>query len=155
MAVLMKFVQMTDKPIMELGGGFFSTPLLHWLCAEKRQKLVTYEDNHDFDGFLRSFVSRTHQIVYVDNWEQIDLRTNWGVAFIDHGPIKGMPSEPASRKASAVRLKDSVDYIILHDTNSQEYYDDEGFWSNFKYVYTWKWATPNTSVLSNFKEVSP
>lgn len=135
---------------MELGGGFFSTPLLHWLCSENRRKLVTYEDNHDFDGFLKSFTSRSHFIVYVNSWEDISLKDHWTIAFIDHGPVNGK-SEPESRKASAIRLKDNVDYLVLHDTNSKEY--DEEFWKNFKYVYHWTWATPNTSIVSNLKEI--
>ena len=43
--VLIKMVLMTDGPILELGTGFFSTPVLHWLCAEKKRKLVSYDSS--------------------------------------------------------------------------------------------------------------
>ena len=44
MPVIIKFIQATEGRVLELGAGLFSTPLLHWLCAEKGRKLYTYED---------------------------------------------------------------------------------------------------------------
>ncbi len=154
MGVLVKVEQMSEGPVLELGGGFFSTPLLHWLCAEKRRRIVTYEDNRFFDDFLKRFTSRTHSIVFIDNWDEFNLGEHWGMVFVDHDPVDGSDIA-ARRKYDTLRLKDKADYIVIHDTN---FFDKDGkwdndFWSNFKYVYHWTWATPNVSIVSNFKEI--
>jgi hypothetical protein len=148
--MLLKAVQMTDGAVLELGGGLFSTPLLHWLCSESRRKLITYESNRDFEKFLRTFFSRTHRIIFIDDWYKIDLRGHWSVAFIDHS--RGNEGVEG-RKKDALRLKDIADFIVLHDTNEKEYVRDKKFWSNFKYIYHWTWCTPNTSIVSNFYEI--
>jgi len=152
MKVLVHMVQATSGPIIEIGGGLFSTPLLHWLCAEERRKLVTYEDNQLFERFLASFVSRSHSIVMVNDWNQIDLKTHWSLAFVDHDPVNDLKNITKRRQEMILNLKGKADYIVIHDTNDKGYGTGE-FWNNFKYVYHWNYATPNTSVVSDFKDI--
>lgn len=144
MPMLIKTVQLTDGDVLELGGGYFSTPLLHWLCAESGRKLVTYESNYEYFKSLKAFQSRNHRIRFAEDWNKIDLSGFWSVAFIDHTQER--------RKIDAIRLKRNADYIVIHDTEKiEDYgYDDE-FWSNFEFRYDWTATTPHTSVLSNFK----
>jgi len=152
MMVLIRAVQMSTGPIVEIGGGLFSTPLLHWLCAEERRRLVTYEDNPDFAPFLKSFTSRSHTIHLIEDWHQIDLKTHWGLAFVDHDPINDLKNITKRRQEMVLQLKDKADYIVIHDSNDKGYGNGE-FWNNFKYVYHWTWATPNTSIVSDIKEI--
>lgn len=144
MPVLIKAVQMSQGPVLELGSGYFSTPLLHWLCAEKNRKLVTYEDDKEFFQFAYQFRSRNHKIIFVDDWGEIDIGQSWGVALIDH--------QKKRRDIEALRLKDNVDYLVLHDTNNPRYHHDR-VWPHFKEVYHWKFCTPWTSVVSNRKKL--
>jgi len=152
MPLLIKYVQKTSGPVAEFGGGFFSTPLLHWLCAEDRRELFTYDDNLDISSFLNGFSSRNHHIRYVKHWDEVDTKKKWDVLFIDHGVDCGLITEEA-RKQTAIRFKNSASYIIIHDTNEKEFTEDTAFWDNFKYKFHWRFATPNTSVVSNFYEV--
>ncbi len=147
MPMLIKILQMTNGSVMELGGGAFSTPLLHWLCAEKERELVTYENNLDYEKFLKTFVSKNHSIRFIKDWKDIDMQTHWSVVFIDHSPA-------IRRSIDAIRLKDKADYIILHDSNQDHGYGYENVWEHFKYRYDWKFATPNVTVVSNFRDLT-
>src|SRR3989344_623162 len=144
MPFLIRAIQMSEGPILELGAGIFSTPLLHWLCAEKRRRLFTYEDNKDFFEFARQFRSRNHRIISVDDWDKIDIEKNWSVVLVDHLIER--------RAIEALRLKDCADYIVLHDTNVPKYKYEE-VWPYFKEVKHWKFCTPWTSVVSNRKNL--
>jgi hypothetical protein len=141
MPMLIKTVQMTNGPVLELGAGIFSTPLLHWLCAESQRKLVTYETNLEYLNFARGYRSRTHQIV--DSLDKM-AKIHWSVVLID--------GIAYSRVPAAIKLKDSADYIILHDSDHSAYgYDN--VYPHFKFVYHWKFCKPWTTVVSNFKEL--
>lgn len=144
---LIKVVQASEGPILEIGSGLFSTPLLHWLCHEKGRKLITYENNQDYFKFAKRFQSRNHRIRFIKDWEEIDTEAHWGVALIDHEPA-------AQRRVDILRLKDSADYIIIHDTERESHYGFDKVWPLFKYRYDWKGCKPWTTVVSNFKDLS-
>lgn len=143
MPMLIKCVEISDGSVLEFGAGLFSTPLLHWLCFGR--KLITYEDNLSYYKFAKKFTSRNHTIRFVKDWNKIDLGKHWGVVLIDHISER--------RSVDAIRLKDKADYIVLHDTQSNDYKYNE-VWKHFKYRYDWKACKPWTSVVSNFKDIS-
>jgi predicted O-methyltransferase YrrM len=145
--MLIKYVQMTDRTILELGSGVFSTPLLHWLCAEKRRSLITFEDHPEYYEFARQFKSRNHRVVFLDDWDKLQPEEHYSVVFIDHNNNKG---DNSSRSEIALRFKDKADYIIIHDSDVTKEYGYENIWSYFKYRYDWTFCKPYTSVLSNF-----
>jgi hypothetical protein len=145
MGVLVKVLYQSQGDVAELGAGPFSTPLLHWVCKDLNCRLISYENNLDFYNYARRFQSQLHSIVFVKNWDEIDTQTHRGVAFIDHAPIE-------RRKIDIVRLKNTVDYLVIHDTNGYGY--EEEVWPHFRYIYTWKECRPWVSVVSNFKDLS-
>lgn len=135
--MLIKAVQMTNGAVLELGAGLYSTPLLHWLCAESGRKLVTYEDNPKYFEWLKEYQSETHSIV--DNLNFLESR--WSVVFIDNGIDE--------RERCAIRFKDSADLIVLHDTESDQY-GYQNVFPHFKFRYDWKFCKPWTTIVSNF-----
>ena len=146
--MLVKTVQMTDGAVLEFGSGVFSTPLLHWLLAESRRKLVTCENNEDYHNFALKFRSRTHHIRLVKEWDEVSVNDYWSVILIDHNS-----KNPKRRSVDALRFKNNADYIVLHDSNVGIYgYDD--IWREFKYRHDWKFGKPWTTVLSNTKDLS-
>jgi len=151
---VIKLLQMTTGPVLEMGSGVFSTPLLHWLCAESRRRLETYEDNVEYFQFANSFRSRNHKIILVDDWDKIDIDKHWDVVLIDHEPPEGVihPSLLHRRSIDAIRLKDQVDYIILHDSET-DHYGYSKVYPHFKYIYHWQFCRPWTTVVSNFKDL--
>lgn len=135
--MLIKAVQMTNGSVLELGAGLYSTPLLHWLCAESGRKLITYETDPGFFEWLKTYQSETHSIV-----DNLNLpESHWSVVFIDNGIDE--------REKCAIRFKDSADLIVLHDTES-DLYGYKNVFPHFKFRYDWKFCKPWTTTLSNF-----
>jgi len=153
--LLLKYSEITKGPILELGAGLFSTPLLHWICAESERPLLTYEHNKEWFETARRFRARNHLVRFVKNWDEIDLTeippninknySRWDLAFIDH--------EGDRRMVDAIRLKSAAEYIILHDTNDVRAYDPQKLRSHFKYRHDWTFSIPTTSVVSNFHKL--
>ena len=146
MPVVIKLVQMTKGPVLELGSGVFSTPLLHWLCAESYRRLETYEDTEEYFKFAIRFKSKSHSIRFVEDWDQVGLGKHWDVVFIDHLTNR--------RSKDALRLKDNANYIILHDSEAPEHYGYDKIYPEFKYIYHWKFCRPWTTIVSNFMDVT-
>lgn len=143
--LLIRAVLMSKGPVCEVGSGYFSTPLLHWLCKAMNRRLITYENDDRFFAFAKRFQSKLHRIRKVDNWDDMDFKRHWGVVLIDHKP-------PMRRYQDVINFKDSADYIVIHDTEPKAYkvYDWGKAWPYFKYRYDWIDGWPNTSVVSNF-----
>lgn len=143
--LLIKCVLATDGPILEMGTGFFSTPLLHWLASERQRLLISYDDNYDFYTMARRFQNRYHRIRLIEDWNKLDIGGHWSVALIDQSR--------KSRAPMAIYLKDKVDYVVIHDTNASQYYHYERIWPHYKYKYDYTKQNPNTTVVSNFKDL--
>lgn len=149
--ILIKILQGSEGPVVEIGSGLFSTPVMHWLCQESKRQLVTYEDHPTYYKWNKTFRSGTHELIFVEDWDKIPLENqHWGVAFIDHNP-------PQRRKIEAARLANIADYVIVHDTEPEmdietNYIKD--VFPLFKYHYQYTKGRPYTSVLSNFIDSS-
>lgn len=149
--LLLEYVRKTDGPIIELGSGLFSTPLLHWLCIEGGRKLITYESHAGYYEFAKKFKSPNHEVIFVKDWEDLIYPDHASVALIDHSP--NSVEKYRQRGHDILKLKDKVDYFILHDTEPEEYehYKYNLVWPHFRYRRDWKLELPYTSVISNKK----
>src|SRR4051794_35570615 len=117
--ILIKAVLLSKGPVLEIGAGLYSTPLLHWLCKFLGRKLVTYENNADYFSYASMFRSSEHSVKHIQNWEEdMDLKTHWGVVLMDHNPDE-------RRALDVIRFKDNADYIVIHDTNREDKYNME------------------------------
>lgn len=147
--VLIKLVLMTEGPILELGTGFFSTPVLHWLCAEKKRKLVSYESSPKYIEVAKNFLADFHEVHLVEDWAKIDISPHWSIVLIDHGPGE-------QRQVEFARVANNADYVVVHDSepNNDKYYHFSKVAPLYKYRYDYDKLYPHTSVFSNFKELS-
>ena len=146
--MLLRAMSITDGPVIELGSGPSSTPLLHWLCKEQKRRLFTYEKDPDFYRVFRRFRSGYHSISLVESWAEFNTRRSWSVALIDHDI-----EEENARAKTALRLRNKADFILLHDSDHEDLYGYGKIYDKFKYKYTWKFARPWTTVVSNLKEM--
>jgi hypothetical protein len=146
-AMLIRTVLLSTGPVLEVGGGPFSTPLLHWLCKLMDRRLITYESDPVFFKFAKGFASRLHSIRFIEDWDKMDFDTHWGVVLIDHHPDE-------RRVVDVINFSEKADYIVIHDTEKEKKYGFEQAWPMFKYRYTWKECKPWTTVVSNFKDLS-
>lgn len=148
--LLVKVMNISHGPVLELGTGLFSTPVLHWLCIDQNRELSSYENFRQYYELIKPFQSPSHKICYVenDNWKIVNFEsTHWGIVFLDHHP-KGR------RGKEAMRLANKADYIVVHDADREgnPFHLDEAY-PLFKYRYTWDRESPHTTVLSNFSNL--
>lgn len=147
--ILVKLVMMTDGPILELGTGFFSTPMLHWLCAEKRRKLVSYDSSEKFIEVAKNYIADFHEIHLVADWSKINISEHWSIVLVDHAPGQ-------QRKVEMARVANNADYVIVHDSEprNDKYYHYSEVAPLYKYRYDYDKVYPHTSVFSNIKDLS-
>jgi len=147
--ILTKIVDMTEGPILELGIGF-STTILHAMCKRNGRELFSYENDLEWHGKYLQYNIANHKVWYTSDWSQIEIdKTRWSVVLIDHRPA-------IRRHVEALRLKDNADYIILHDSEPEidRFYKYSRIYKHFKYRYDYTKCLPNTTVVSNFKDLS-
>ena len=145
--ILMKLVNMTDGDILELGTGIFSTPYLHWACFPDRN-LVSYESDEGYYKRAKKFEAPFHQIIQVRDWDEARIKRRWSIALVDHAPD--------SRRIVEIRkLARFALYVVAHDANLKldRHYHYSEIYPLFKYRYHFTACSPETVVLSNFREV--
>lgn len=141
--VLMKVVGMTTGPILELGTGWNSTPVLHWMCYPTKRELVSYDAQEKYMDVANMFKDDFHKVELVTDWDALELSREWSVAFVDHSPN--------TRRIIDIKRLTHADYVVVHDTENRrdrDYKYSEIF-PLFKYHYKYRDVYPHTSVLSN------
>ena len=112
---LWHYLKKTTKPILELGSGYGSTPLLHAYSAHHNIPLYTLDHDTAWLSRFSPLKSDIHTLLSVDvsgDWQAfqdaIPTGIQWGVVFIDHGSWQS--------RVNCVRfLKDKAEYVIVHD----------------------------------------
>lgn len=147
--MLMKAVEATTGPILELGMGY-STMILHNYCQETKRKIVSYENDPKWYAENTVYHTLWHEIRLVNEWEKIEIENKyWSVVLVDHRPAK-------RRRVEAMRVANFADYILLHDAEPEinRFYGYSKIYKNFKYVYRYTDCKPHTAVVSNFRDPS-
>lgn len=139
--LLVACVAATGGPVLELGCGLYSTPVLHALCSTSR-KLISAETDSAWAARFSQYQTGRHSIiVYKDPLASIDLSDRWSVALVDQAP--------ASSRAPAVdRLRGKADLIVCHDSEHR-LYDYERVLVGFKHRIEWRRYAPWTTVVSD------
>ena len=143
---LIKLLEITSGPVLELGLGIFSTPLLHNMCKVMGRKLVSYDNDKNWVDMHSRFIKDDHEVYFVDNWDDAKIDdTQWSVVLVDHGPSE-------RRAVDTLRLKDNADYIALHDSDGrfEKHYGYSKVYPLFKHVKASGGDfRPKTTVLSD------
>lgn len=137
--VLQKVVKHTVGPILEVGGGDYSTEYLSHLDRE----LWTVEPNDDWREVLKS--RYRHKIVPMLS----DLpERRWPVVFMDQDeavdPDMDPADHPMNRRLASFRLLD-FEVGVLHDLA-------ERMWENYRMEARYKWADPHEPSTTVFSE---
>lgn len=154
--VLAATVARTNGPVLELGMGDFSTPLLHLMC--KNRFLLSMESDRTWADKFMQFTTENHHISCTNEWEkwltQMSPNVFWSVVLVDCAPGE-------ERHKLALRLKDKAQFIICHDSE-KDYgaggnYMYEKIVPEFKHVSEYRYLRPYTLILSNFEkfEIDP
>ena len=152
---LITAIEHTTGPILEMGCGDFSTPLLHTLCAKEKRFLLSTEANKDWMNLCTDLESTWHHFQHVpvsewsyeslgyppaELWSHVGKETHWGVVFVDHSPGE-------RRVTDIERLRHQADIIVVHDTQ-QPTYNYEPTLSSFKYRYDYERYFTRTTLVS-------
>lgn len=142
-------VARTKGPVLELGAGVYSTPILHELCAGMGRLLWSIDHDVGWLSQFRGFESDTHRLVHVadEGGSWIDWSVPWDVVLVDH--------RPAWRRRDAIEeclvRDDGPTYVVAHDTEpaQRHLYDMDRVLSAFSYRRDFFDAMPWTTVVSN------
>lgn len=113
MPALLTMLACTKGPVLEVGMGHYSTPVLHAICEAECRPLVSLEDNMEWAkefAHLSSGEGGSHQIVVgpYDELIQRFKQQRFSIAFLDHSP-------GPRRGSDMSELFNSVDYFVVHD----------------------------------------
>jgi hypothetical protein len=145
--ILMRIMDNSTGPVLELGTGHYSTTLLKWMCELQDRKLVSYEDSLRWYNKNLKNKAEFQDIIFTEDWNTVDIVKPWGVVFIDHAR--------RYRAKHAALLANYAQYIICHDTqlDQNKRYQYSKIYSLFKYRYDYTKLIPYTTVLSNFNSL--
>lgn len=104
----------TDGPILELGVGWYSTPLLAGVAEVTGRRVICVEGNrHWFAWAEQRFDGRVMVVSPVDGIHAFEL--TWGLVLVDHG-------DGARRAESVHRYRRTC--VVVHDTqpNVRQHY---------------------------------
>jgi len=136
--LLVACVSNTEGPVLELGCGLYSTPVLHALCHKR--PLVTVELDPVWFAEFKGFSSQNHHVILVEDLSEIP-DYHWSVVLVDQQPA-------AARVPSIKRYREKAELIVAHDTEHRLYGYEEVL-PTFNYRVEWKRYAPWTSVVSD------
>lgn len=144
--ILSACMSLSSGPVLELGAGYGSTPMLHGLCAASNRPLTTLESNADWLDTFTQLRRDWHTIKSVPDFLDIpEYKQYWGLAFVDHGI--------ALQRAVSITNLRHVPIIVVHDTCHPWLYDYEPLISSFQYRWNFKVNGPQTTVISDWINV--
>jgi len=139
--LLVEVMRQSDGPVLELGAGPGSTPLLYWLCFDQDRPFTSYETNQEYADTLAKF-----GVKHLESYDQVEVKP-YDVVFIDSGP-------PERRHIDVKRFSNVANHIVIHDSQRHldKYFHYKSIYGLFKYKWKYGKVKPHTTVLSNFKE---
>ena len=104
---LMACVCATRGPILEVGMGHWSTPLLHRYCVAGGRRLVSVDENLNWVAQFTDMRVCDHTMSQVryDQFIPDAAKREWSVVFLDHSP-------GWRRAQDALLFLDAVEFII-------------------------------------------
>ena len=165
----------TKGMIVELGSGFYSTPIVHSVSLAQRRPAVTLDTSRMYVNFMSRYANKDHRVLLSDpmlmlgetgKFEDLEGHGNQyyvdrqairfeklfgsvddiGVVFVDH--------DPAFLRQPAIEwFADRATYIIAHDTESPTHYHYD--FSKFKYVLRDVYQPTGTVCMSSREPCEP
>lgn len=148
--ILTRVMELTHGPVLEVGMGLYSTPLLHTMCELQGRQLYSYDNDPVWFEENKKWESELHKVYFVHQWDHMFTTGKfWSVAFIDEKPAK-------DRMKRMKQLANNAVIVLAHDSEqaSRKFFKYDWAYPSYKYIYNYEKVTPNTVVLSNFIDVA-
>jgi hypothetical protein len=144
--LLLACLQRTSGPVLELGCGWFSTPLLSAFATDRLVRTVETDRQWHAEiskiCTLQPCTRHRHQIVFVPDYDEAPLEDQqWAIVLLDHEP-------PSRRGVDALRLRNRCQLMIGHDSQHPDYGYAPVF-DTFRYRFTHSSLFPWTTVVSD------
>ena len=136
--LLVRTALKTTGTILELGSGWYSTPVLHEIATAMGRRLITVDNDPEWLATFEVMRSDLHELISVSSWDQFKPAEHYGMAFVDHAPGE-------RRSIEMNRLRGRVDVFVIHDTEAAGYGFEKSL-PTFQHIETDKSATPWTSL---------
>jgi hypothetical protein len=162
----------TRGPILELGGGWYSTPLVSAFSVAQQRVACTVETNDPFLQLLKAYSSPLHEFHHLAGYdfepsgkfsprpgttraEYIGIqqrfldelcarhREPWSIVFIDQRP--GFLRTP-----SLEHFANRAEFLVVHDTEHPAY-EYEPLLSQFRFRCDVRLHVPATTIVSNVR----
>jgi hypothetical protein len=133
----------TSGPVLEVGAGDWSTPLLRKFCEVAGRRFHTIEENGTWAQNTGSrYVPLSEMTGFL---ERMAADVKWSVVFLDHNGHR--------RAADALLFVDSAEYIVIHDYPAPDIFGalEIGRW---KHAIVNKAARPHTLILTQSDELA-
>jgi hypothetical protein len=148
---LIKAMEKTKGPVLELGMGVFSTSYLHYQCILSKRKLVSYDNFKEWYNFFATrygYQDKYHELIFVEDYKDAKIEKKWDVVLVDQSP-------DFSRIETIKRLANRAKYIVIHDSGAKfdRQYHYNTIYPLFKYKTVWDKDTNTSTVLSNFVDL--
>lgn len=139
----------TTGTMLELGCGWYSTPLLHEIAVAQKRLLITMDNQPYWLPMFKGFECGYHLLEQVDWWGNANFQKSYGMVLVDQG-------QPIEREYTTRRLlkESDVDVFVFHDTEEKLAYGYERILPMFKYRWTDKAQPAWTTIASNKVDVT-
>ena len=148
-------------PIVELGAGNSSSPLLSEMCRAMNRRLTSleregpwYDTLDDLIGGFRGTIGHDRLIVpnpsqWVPTIEQLFGELGkFSVVFADHG------LDRSDGAAVLEYLADKSELVVIHDTRNTWFAGVDDALDGYKYRFDYVKMAPCTTVVSNYLDVA-
>lgn len=142
--LLILAIHQSTGPVLELGNGNASTPNLHSLLAGTGRKLYSFDNVADWTERFAPLRQPWHAIELKTGWVFELPEPRFGVVLIDHAA--------EVRVRDALRVKDIADFIVIHDTQNDDY-GTKAVWPHFRYRVDDRRYLPHTTCVSNVRKL--
>jgi hypothetical protein len=138
----------TQGDVLELGCGWYSTPLLHEITRVQGRRLWTFDNQPYWLPPFEPFKSDMHLISRVGWWQEMydcfPKSLRFGLVFVDQG-------QPIEREYAIRELlkREMADVFVMHDTEEGHAYGYTRTLPLFKYKWTDESQKVHTTVASN------
>jgi hypothetical protein len=145
-----------EGPVLELGGGHYSTAITAAFASKRR--VVSVDHCPDWAESMQNLYGKFDIKIqaagrdleaYLAQTEPY-TKENWGVVFVDHGII-------TQRGPDLLRFKNNAEVIVMHDShldNPEDAYCSFEAIQSFKYYIEHKLYWPQTAVMSETNDLS-
>jgi len=137
--LLVKYLMRTSGPIVEIGCGNYSTPIIHEIAAAQGRTVLTLDSDAAWLSKFAKYTTPWHTFQHVTSWDDWSPSGKFGLVFIDHTPGNRRPIE-------FIKLRDVSDVLILHDTEAGGY-DWKTIYPFVDHIETDADVRPSTTVL--------